>query len=100
MLPHLEVIHGTIEGIDPGVSNTPMIQIVRPEGGSLTVSATAEQVEQASRLGDVSAMVVMGPSPRLVWIREKGVDVPVPHAEERDAHALRKWNELLRRLAR
>ncbi|WP_147441987.1 hypothetical protein [Corallococcus exercitus] len=63
------------------------------------MTATAEQVEQASRLKEFSAMVVMGPNPRLLWIREKGVDVPVPPAEERDAHALRKWSELLRRLA-
>ncbi|NOJ93264.1 hypothetical protein HMI51_10000 [Corallococcus coralloides] len=63
------------------------------------MTATSEQVEQASRLGEVSAMVVMGPSPRLIWIREKGADVPGPPAEARDAHALRKWNELLRRLA-
>jgi hypothetical protein len=41
----------------------------------------------------------MGPEPRLIWIRQKGADVPVPPAEERDAHALRKWSELLRRLA-
>ncbi|RKG71084.1 hypothetical protein D7V80_02800 [Corallococcus sp. CA054B] len=99
MLPHLEVIHGTIEGIDPGVSNTPTIQLAQREGGILKVTATAAQVEQASHLREVSAMVVMGPSPRLIWIREKGVDVPVPPAEARDAHALRKWNELLRRLA-
>ncbi|WP_223639742.1 hypothetical protein [Corallococcus sp. EGB] len=99
VLPHLEVVHGIVEGIDPGVSNTPAIQIARPEGGSLTVTVTAQQVEQASRLREVSAMVVMGPKPRLIWIREQGADVPVPPAEERDAHALRKWSELLRRLA-
>ncbi|NOK37861.1 hypothetical protein HMI49_32145 [Corallococcus exercitus] len=99
MLPHLEVVHGMVGRLEPGVSNTPAIQLVRQEGGSLTVTATAEQVEQASRLKEFSAMVVMGTNPRLLWIREKGVDVPVPPAEERDAHALRKWSELLRRLA-
>lgn len=99
MLPHLEVIHGTVEGIDPGVSNTPTIQLAPREGETLTVTATAEQVAQASRLQEVSAMVVMGPTPRLVWIRDQGVEVPVPPAEVRDAHALRKWSELLRRLA-
>ncbi|RKG56113.1 hypothetical protein D7W82_12165 [Corallococcus sp. CA049B] len=99
MLPHLEVIHGTVEGIDPGVSNTPTIQLAPREGATLAVTATAEQVEQAAHLREVSAMVVMGPTPRLVWIREQGADVPVPSAEERDAHALRKWSELLRRLA-
>lgn len=99
MLPHLEVIHGTVEGIDPGVSNTPTIQLVPREGGAVTVTATAEQVAQAAHLREVSAMVVMGPSPRLIWIREQGVEVPMPPAEERDAHALRKWSELLRRLA-
>ncbi|NNC15680.1 hypothetical protein HRD49_10725 [Corallococcus exiguus] len=99
MLPHLEVIHGIIGELDSGVSNTPAIQIVRPEGGALTVTATAEQVAQASHLREISALVVMGPEPRLIWIRQKGANVPVPSAEERDAHALRKWSELLRRLA-
>ncbi|WP_043322422.1 hypothetical protein [Corallococcus coralloides] len=99
MLPHLEVIHGTIEGIDPGVSNAPTIQLAPREGGTLTVTATAEQVAQAAHLREASAMVVMGPTPRLIWIRQQGADVPVPSAEARDAHALRKWSELLRRLA-
>ncbi|MBN9681797.1 MULTISPECIES: hypothetical protein [unclassified Corallococcus] len=99
MLPHLEVIHGTVEGIDPGVSNTPTIQLAPREGGILTLAATAELVAQAAHLREVSAMVVRGPNPRLIWIREQGVDVPVPPAEVRDAHALRKWSELLRRLA-
>ncbi|GMT97702.1 hypothetical protein KH5H1_18210 [Corallococcus caeni] len=94
MLPHLEVVHGVI-----GVSNTPELRIELRKGGVLTVTATAEQVERASRLREVSAMVAMGPRPRLIWIRQEGVDVPVPPAEERDAHALRKWSELLRRLA-
>ncbi|RKG75318.1 hypothetical protein D7W79_20620 [Corallococcus exercitus] len=88
------MVHGVIGGSSP-----PGLSIELREGGSLTVTATAEQVEQASRLKEFSAMVVMGPNPRLLWIREKGVDVPVPPAEERDAHALRKWSELLRRLA-
>lgn len=99
MLPHLEVIHGLIERIDPGVSKAPEIHIALREGGAVNVTATAEQVEQASRLREVSAMVVMGPNPRLIWIRQEGADVPVPSAGERDAHALRKWSELLRRLA-
>ncbi|CAM4132494.1 hypothetical protein [Corallococcus exiguus] len=99
VLPHLEVVHGLIEAIDPGVSKAPEIQLALREGKVLTVTATAEQVDQASHLREVSAMVVMGPTPRLVWIREQSVEVPVPPAEERDAHTLRKWSELLRRLA-
>ncbi|MGE6762787.1 hypothetical protein ACQKGO_32550 [Corallococcus interemptor] len=93
MLPHLEVIHGVI------VSSTPELRIERPDGGVLTVAATSEQVAQAAGLREVSAMVVMGPAPRLIWLRQKGAEVPVPPAGERDAHALRKWSELLRRLA-
>ncbi|MHA7634666.1 hypothetical protein [Corallococcus sp. M7] len=99
VLPHLEVVHGVIEGIDPGVLKAPEIHISRREGGTVTVTATAEQVALASGLQEISAMVAMGPKPRLIWIRQQGVDVPVPPAEARDAHALRKWNELLRRLA-
>ncbi|MBN8472664.1 hypothetical protein JYJ95_39695 [Corallococcus exiguus] len=82
------------------MSKAPEIHLSLREGGALTVTATAEQVETASRLREISAMVVMGPTPRLVWIREQGVEMPVPPAEARDAHALRKWSELLRRLAR
>ncbi|WP_147445388.1 hypothetical protein [Corallococcus aberystwythensis] len=97
VLPHVEVVHGTV------VSDTPELCIALREGGSLTVTATAEQVRTASRLreGDqaITAMVVMGPTPRLIWIRQEGADVPVPSAEARDAHALKKWSELLRRLA-
>lgn len=92
-LPHLELVHGVV------VSSTPELRIALPDGGVLSVTATAAQVEQSSGLREVSAMVVMGPEPRLIWIRQKGADVPVPSAEERDAHALRKWSELLRRLA-
>ncbi|NPC73410.1 hypothetical protein D7Y27_25645 [Corallococcus sp. AB004] len=99
MLPHLEVVHGAVGGLEPAESNMRAIRIVRPGGGDLTVTATAVQVEQASHLREISAMVVMGPEPRLIWIRQAGADVPVPSAEERDAHTLRKWSELLRRLA-
>ncbi|RKH72801.1 hypothetical protein D7X55_20505 [Corallococcus sp. AB049A] len=87
------MIHGVI------VSSTPELRIALPDGRDLAVTATAEQVARASGLREVSAMVVMSPSPRLIWIRQKGADVPVPPAGERDAHALRKWSELLRRLA-
>ncbi|NOK16381.1 hypothetical protein [Corallococcus carmarthensis] len=97
-LPHLEVVHGIIGGLGSGE-----LRIKPLEGGVITVTATAEQVERASRLreGDkaVSAMVTLGPRPRLIWIREQGIDAPIPPAEARDAHALRKWSELLRRLA-
>ncbi|NBD09791.1 MULTISPECIES: hypothetical protein [Corallococcus] len=103
VLPHLEIVRGIIWGLDFAVSNKPAIRIAQLEGGVITVTATAEQVEKASLLreGDkaIAAMVAMGPKPRLIWIRQEGTDAPGLTAEARDAHVLRRWSELLRRLA-
>jgi hypothetical protein len=95
-LPHLEVIRGTVG--EPDGSATPGVRITRPGGEVLTVAATAEQVARVTGKA-VTAMVVMGPSPRLIWIREEGAEISVPSPEQREEHLLREWSELLRRLA-
>lgn len=97
--PYFVRVLGSIVGVgfEPG---KPEVR-VKGEPTSVTCPASPAQIEQALRLRgeEVEALVLQGPTPRLLWIRKAGEPFNVPSPAERIARMHERWGETLRRLA-